>query len=224
MFVVEANKLYCETVSFSTRLPKKWSTTVTQQLVKLAGEVSEYCAKANEAQIGNKTGIQTIEQRIRYVNLAKQSLRAYSNQITIINKLLLNGNNVFKDKADQDKYMSHIGEQIQTCNKLLKGIYKHAKASWMKAIERKNERDKKKKDAEKKYNKSSYAYYNNVVKANIEGVVEAKANAESNKDGSKEETKTSNKTTEVIIPQVITPEINSKDLNSQIAEKIAEIL
>ena len=132
-FVNTANKIYIETLNFLTRLSARYSRLVAEPTAKLAGEVKDFCEKANSI---FPSDAQRVNLRTAHLLEARASLMALDSRLTDC-YLIMNQNpegcfTTSKGKAvpaseameKLDRMAQNLGDLIDQENELLKGQIK----------------------------------------------------------------------------------------------------
>lgn len=132
-FVNTANQIYIETLNFLTRLSARYSRLVAEPTAKLAGEVKEFCEKANSI---FPSDVQRVNLRTAHLLEARASLMALDSRLTDC-YLIMNQNpegcfTTSKGKAvpaseameKLDRMAQSLGDLIDRENELLKGQIK----------------------------------------------------------------------------------------------------
>ena len=78
-FVNTANQIYIETLNFLTRLSARYSRLVAEPTAKLAGEVKDFCEKANSI---FPSDVQRVNLRTAHLLEARASLMALDSRLT----------------------------------------------------------------------------------------------------------------------------------------------
>lgn len=126
-FVNTARDIYIETLSFLTKLSHKYSRLVATQIAELAGEVMDFCIKANEIFPNSEANK---ELRKECLLKARSSLGALDNRLSICYELM-NRNpqgcfekNVSSSEAKDklSKMTEKVGNLIDAEFKLIKGV------------------------------------------------------------------------------------------------------
>ena len=132
-FVNTANQIYIETLNFLTRLSARYSRLVAEPTAKLAGEVKDFCEKANSI---FPSDVQRVNLRTAHLLEARASLMALDSRLTDC-YLIMNQNpegcfTTSKGKAvpaseameKLDRMAQSLGDLIDRENELLKGQIK----------------------------------------------------------------------------------------------------
>ena len=132
-FVNTANQIYIETLNFLTRLSARYSRLVAEPTAKLAGEVKDFCEKANSI---FPSDVQRVNLRTAHLLEARASLMALDSRLTdcylIMNKNPEGCFTTSKGKAvpaseameKLDRMAQSLGDLIDRENELLKGQIK----------------------------------------------------------------------------------------------------
>lgn len=128
-----ANQIYIETLNFLTRLSARYSRLVAEPTAKLAGEVKDFCEKANSI---FPSDVQRVNLRTAHLLEARASLMALDSRLTDC-YLIMNQNpegcfTTSKGKAvpaseameKLDRMAQSLGDLIDRENELLKGQIK----------------------------------------------------------------------------------------------------
>ena len=129
-FVNTANQIYIETLNFLTRLSARYARLVAEPTAKLAGEVKDFCEKANSI---FPSDAQRVNLRTAHLLEARASLMALDSRLTDC-YLIMNQNpegcfTTSKGKAvpageameKLDRMAQSLGDLIDRENELLKG-------------------------------------------------------------------------------------------------------
>ncbi len=132
-FVNTANQIYIETLNFLTRLSARYARLVAEPTAKLAGEVKDFCEKANSI---FPSDAQRVNLRTAHLLEARASLMALDSRLTDC-YLIMNQNpegcfTTSKGKAvpageameKLDRMAQSLGDLIDRENELLKGQIK----------------------------------------------------------------------------------------------------
>lgn len=132
-FVNTANQIYIETLNFLTRLSARYSRLVAEPTAKLAGEVKDFCEKANSI---FPSDVQRVNLRTAHLLEARAPLMALDSRLTDC-YLIMNQNpegcfTTSKGKAvpaseameKLDRMAQSLGDLIDRENELLKGQIK----------------------------------------------------------------------------------------------------
>ena len=132
-FVNTANQIYIETLNFLTRLSARYARLVAEPTAKLAGEVKDFCEKANSI---FPSDAQRVNLRTAHLLEARASLMALDSRLTDC-YLIMNQNpegcfTTSKGKAvpageameKLDRMAQSLGDLIDQENELLKGQIK----------------------------------------------------------------------------------------------------
>ena len=132
-FVNTTNQIYIETLNFLTRLSARYSRLVAEPTAKLAGEVKDFCEKANSI---FPSDVQRVNLRTAHLLEARASLMALDSRLTDC-YLIMNQNpegcfTTSKGKAvpaseameKLDRMAQSLGDLIDRENELLKGQIK----------------------------------------------------------------------------------------------------
>ena len=132
-FVNTANQIYIETLNFLTRLSARYSRLVAEPTAKLAGEVKDFCEKANSI---FPSDVQRVNLLTAHLLEARASLMALDSRLTDC-YLIMNQNpegcfTTSKGKAvpaseameKLDRMAQSLGDLIDRENELLKGQIK----------------------------------------------------------------------------------------------------
>ena len=128
-----ANQIYIETLNFLTRLSARYARLVAEPTAKLAGEVKDFCEKANSI---FPSDAQRVNLRTAHLLEARASLMALDSRLTDC-YLIMNQNpegcfTTSKGKAvpaggemeKLDRMAQSLGDLIDRENELLKGQIK----------------------------------------------------------------------------------------------------